>query len=317
MSDQYSSESLAGAGEAREIQTPVGQVLKAAREARGLDIADLAQALKLGPRQVEALENGDWQGLPGNTFIRGFVRNYARAVQVEPAPLMAQLDQILAKPASMLIEQEAHPAEMPRVAERGSRSDRAVIVVSAGLVVLSCLIYFLLPNDLTSVKQSVESLIGSFGQSAGPSAETPKALVPTQPEPVFPPGATPQQIMNPQAVMPPESPPGAGTTGAKAESSALVPPPTLTPGVAETQAVVKPPQLRFVFDKDSWLEVRDRDGKQIFSQKLTAGTEQTLAGQGPFSLVIGYAPGVRVFWHGQSIDLAPHSRGDVARFVLE
>jgi len=81
--------------------------------------------------------------------------------------------------------------------------------------------------------------------------------------------------------------------------------------------VANAPQMRFVFDKESWLEVRDRDNKQVFSQRVAAGTEQVLSGQGPLSLVIGYAPGVRVFWRGQAVDLAPHTRGDVARLVLE
>jgi cytoskeleton protein RodZ len=61
----------------------VGEQLRAARKARLLEVADVAQALKLGPRQVEALENGDWEGLPGATFVRGFVRNYARLVQID------------------------------------------------------------------------------------------------------------------------------------------------------------------------------------------------------------------------------------------
>ena len=75
--------------------------------------------------------------------------------------------------------------------------------------------------------------------------------------------------------------------------------------------------MRFVFDKDSWLEVRDRDNKVVFSQKLGGGAEQMESGNGPLSLVIGYAPGVRLFWRGQPVDLAPHTKGDVARLVLE
>jgi hypothetical protein len=40
-------------------------------------------------------------------------------------------------------------------------------------------------------------------------------------------------------------------------------------------------------------------------------------GHGPLSLVIGYAPGVKLFWRGQAVDLAPHTKGEVARLVLE
>jgi cytoskeleton protein RodZ len=70
-------------------------------------------------------------------------------------------------------------------------------------------------------------------------------------------------------------------------------------------------------DKESWVEIRDRDNKPVFSQRVAPGVTQDLNGQGPFSLVVGYAPGVKVFWHGQQVDLAPHTRGDVARLVLE
>jgi cytoskeleton protein RodZ len=86
---------------------------------------------------------------------------------------------------------------------------------------------------------------------------------------------------------------------------------------AQTAAPAAVPQLRFLFDKESWIEVRDRDNKIIFSQRLASGTEQTVSGQGPLSLTIGNAPGVRLFWRGQPVDLAPHTKGDVARLVLE
>ena len=63
--------------------------------------------------------------------------------------------------------------------------------------------------------------------------------------------------------------------------------------------------------------VRDRDNKIVFSQRLTGGADQVVSGQGPLSLTIGYAPGVRLYWRGQLVDLAPHAKGDVARLVLE
>jgi cytoskeleton protein RodZ len=42
-----------------------------------------------------------------------------------------------------------------------------------------------------------------------------------------------------------------------------------------------------------------------------------LAGNGPLSVVVGYAPGAHLYWRGQLVDLAPHTKGDVARLVLE
>jgi len=285
---------------------PVGEQLRLAREARGLEVADIAQTLKLGPRQVEALEGGDWKGLPGNTFIRGFVRNYARLIQIDPAPLMAQLDDVLEKPVNTLGVSEMAPAAMPHSGSAGSQRSKLIVLVGAGSVVLAALAYFLMPGDLSSLRESTQSLLDSLARKdRDVSTTTPVAPAA---EPLFPPGATPQQVMNPQVLAPaelqaPQSPAAAPVTNQEARESGGAP--------------VNAPQMRFLFEKDSWLEVRDRDNKIIFSQKLTAGTEQALSGQGPLSLTIGYAPGVRVFWHGEAVDLAPHTRGDVARLVLE
>ncbi|UCV02187.1 RodZ domain-containing protein [Dechloromonas denitrificans] len=309
MSEQINADEITAEAAVLVIEPVVGEQLRAARTARGLAVLDIAQALKLGARQVEALENGDWASLPGATFVRGFVRNYARLLQLDPAPLMAQLDSVLEKPVNSLSVPEARPASMPHTGGAASRRDRAVVMAGAGLVVLAGLIYFLIPNDLSALRESTQSLLDSLARKEEPApAPADPAAAPA--EPVFPPGATPQEIINPQAVTPAEVTPASERTEAKPVAPA--PGAETTPAPASTA-----PQMRFVFDKESWLEVRDRDNKLVFSQRVAAGSEQSLSGQGPFSLVVGYAPGVRVFWHGQAVDLTPHMRGDVARFVLE
>ncbi|HLO63021.1 MAG TPA: DUF4115 domain-containing protein, partial [Azonexus sp.] len=128
-------------------------------------------------------------------------------------------------------------------------------------------------------------------------------------EPVFPPGSTQQQTMYPQALVPAET--------SAAAAPAAVPAPQAAENAAPVAPAAAQPQLRFVVDKESWIEVRDRDNKVAFSQRLASGAEQVVTGQGPLSLTIGYAPGVRLFWRGQPVDLAPHTKGDVARLVLE
>ena len=294
------SEQLESAGQGAEEMVelgpaPVGEQLKLAREARGLAVAEIAQTLKLGARQVLALENGEWQSLPGATFIRGFVRNYARLVQIDPAPLMTQLDGLLQKPADTLAIPETKPAHMMYSSAGGGRRDRLVVVMGVILLAVAALVYFLLPNNLSAWRDSTQSLLDSLARhdEAVPATTAPAA------EPVFPPGATPQQIMNPQAVTPTDQSAGAARPDQVAADAGNV------------------PQMRFVFEKESWLEVRDRNDFVVFSKRASAGTEHTLSGEGPLSVVVGNAPGVKVFWRGQIVDLAPHTRGDVARFVLE
>lgn len=304
-------ESMNDAAPVVVTETPVGEQLRLAREARGLQIGDISQTLKLGPRQVEALESGDWNGLPGHTFIRGFVRNYARLMQLDPAPMMAQLDRTLEKPVSNLGMQDTGPAPMPDSGGSGvSRRDRQFMLLGVGLVVLAALAYTLMPADLSALRSTVQSLLDSFARKEAAEQVAAPAATSSQPaaanEPVFPPGATQQQVMYPQVLAPAETPTAPVAQGGAGQEAAPAP-----------AAAAAAPQLRFLFDKESWIEVRDRDNKVVFSQRLSAGAEQAVSGQGPLSLTVGYAPGVRLFWRGQPVDLAPHTKGDVARLVLE
>lgn len=282
-------------------QPQVGQQLRLAREARGLSVLDIAQTLKLGSRQVEALESGDWQILPGNTFVRGFVRNYARIVQIDSVPLMDLLEGLLTKPVSNLAINEQSLSQMPQSGRTVSGRDRMVIFAGLFLVVLAALAYFLLANNLSVWRDGLQDFLDSVARKDEPVAVS---VQPASSEPVFPPGSTPQQIMNPQAL--PAALPEAAAVGSAPAQSAEASPVNTTPG-----------QIRFTVDKESWVEIRDRDNKPVFSQRVTPGVTQDVNGQGPFSLVVGFAPGVKVFWHGQQVDLAPHTRGDVARLVLE
>ncbi len=64
-------------------QASPGAMLRVAREAAGLSIGDVATRLRMGVRQVDALERADYSALPTGTFLRGMVRNYAKLVHVD------------------------------------------------------------------------------------------------------------------------------------------------------------------------------------------------------------------------------------------
>ncbi len=290
----------------------VGARLRQAREAMGLQINEVAQTLKLGARQVEALERDDWSALPGQTFVRGFVRNYSRLVQVDAAALMADLDRLLDKPRDTLDVPEVKPTTMPQGGSLGRR-DRNVAIFGMGLLLVAVFAYFLLPDDLAAWRDRLQSLLD--GTPA--ASETVAAAAPAN-EPAFPPGAGTEQVLNP----PP--PNGEASTQAPASGDALPQPVSApTASIVPAEPLAPPPlavaaaQLRFTVSAPSWIEVRDRDNTVLFSQRLLAGSEQSVAGQGPFNVVVGYAPGVRLYSRGQVVDLGPHTKGDVARLVLE
>ena len=70
----------------------VGALLRESRERLGLSPADIASKLRMGLKQVTALENSDYAALPTGTFLRGFVRNYAKAVALNTNEVLALLE---------------------------------------------------------------------------------------------------------------------------------------------------------------------------------------------------------------------------------
>lgn len=83
MSDQHEA--------AEETTTPKmlpGATLRLVREQQGLSLGEVSGTLKFSIRQIEALEKDDYQQLQGKTFLRGFIRAYARLLKLPPDPLL-------------------------------------------------------------------------------------------------------------------------------------------------------------------------------------------------------------------------------------
>src|SRR6476661_2658664 len=115
-----------------------GNVLAAAREEMNLSVTDVARHLKLSPAQVEALEDGAYERLPGRVFVRGFLRNYAKLLGIDPQPLLRSIESQMPQPA-MAEERPALPQMvMPR--ERPARWPLYTVLVAA-LIVAALAVY--------------------------------------------------------------------------------------------------------------------------------------------------------------------------------
>src|SRR5579862_4584746 len=83
----------------------IGAHLRALREHAQLSLDDVATQLKLSRRQVMAIESDSFDALPGPTFIRGFIRDYARLLRVDGDELLAAGNLIAPHTAAAPIEQ--------------------------------------------------------------------------------------------------------------------------------------------------------------------------------------------------------------------
>src|SRR5262244_3600486 len=133
--------SMEAHGEAASLPAPdgPGARLRAARENAGLSLDQAAQQLKLAPRQVQALEDEDFAHLPGRTFTRGFVRNYARLLNLDPEELLALMPNASNAPAleaPLLHSTGAMIAELPASEPGGPNLARWLIP----LVLVACVV---------------------------------------------------------------------------------------------------------------------------------------------------------------------------------
>ena len=272
----------------------VGQQLQAARETKGLTAADVAKALKLSVHQVIALEQEDWSHLPGNTIIRGFVRNYARLLKLDPEPLMQALSALhMPQPPSLDLPSGSNTA-LPQTGNV-ERRDFATVFLGLALVVLAVLAYFFVPQDFWQSKLS-EWMAGS---------KAPAVLVENG-EPLKPNGPSDQVAPAREAASAEEAP-------------VALPVPSAAPAGQSPQASAADSSsgLRLIFAEPSWVEIRDRSGQIIFSQLNPAGSQRDIEGQPPFALVIGNATHVTVQYKGKLIELSQRSKDDVARLNLD
>ena len=99
--------------------SPVGERLRTAREAKGIDLQDVASQTRIPIRHLEHIERGEWEALPAATYSVGFARSYATVVGLDPAEVGQELRQELgiarnhsASPAASYYE-PADPARVP------------------------------------------------------------------------------------------------------------------------------------------------------------------------------------------------------------
>jgi cytoskeleton protein RodZ len=277
--------------------TGVGQELAAAREARGLALADVAQQLKFAPRQLEALEQEQFAALPGATFAKGMVRSYARLLKLDPEPLLQRVAGHFEVPDSNRLAARYH---QPVPFSDGARKSTFVYLgLSAGVLVLVGALAYEWHQERLAAGKSKDTAVA-------------KAAPKEKPRPA------------PVAVQAAAAPAPLAQENTKSVIAVAVPPPpALVPEKPKVVAPEKPKPVaagphRLVVrtDGEAWIEIKDAADRMLVSSLNPPGSERVVRGKPPYSLVIGNASNVRILYDDKPIDLAPHTRQDVARLTV-
>ena len=95
----------------------IGEQLRKAREAKGLSISDIEKATKIQSRYLEAIENNDFDKLPGDFYVRAFIRQYAQIVGLDGKELLSQYQGEVANEVTSEVSQPAASSPAQEVHE--------------------------------------------------------------------------------------------------------------------------------------------------------------------------------------------------------
>jgi cytoskeleton protein RodZ len=306
------SDSISPSASASEIRT-AGELLREARKKQELSRQDIASRLNLQTNIIQALETDDTAKLPAITYVKGYIRSYARIVNLDADKLIWLYEDDTQAPPEILPDVKFHT--------QASSSDKPVKAVTYllifGLVLLVLAWWqsnFIVGKNLlsgTTQKKNAGSFSYTYDIVIHPDTpflekeadieSSPQGLAPYEPEAMDPPDTS---IIDSLTL--PNSLAIDTTLGITEELYTFH---TETRGTG-------PDTLALSVTAKSWIEVYDKNKQKIYMNIAQAGDELKLNGIAPFSVILGFSPGVKVAFNGKPFDHTPYENDGVARFKL-
>lgn len=273
-----------------------GARLALARRRAQMSIADVATELKLPRSTIEDIES-DRMDRIAPTYLRGYITNYARAVGLDPEPLLSGL--AACEPAPL--------RSVAPVARGGHRLDRFVRFATYALVtivIVPPLVYFFVQSGA----RLFESGVRAGGDEAAPVAsertdyrERVAEALAVKP---LSPSADPASPLSASAL-----PMAIGSEPASGQ--------TEQPAVPEPAPVEGPSaELGLELSGDSWVEIESGAGERLEFDLLRAGDRRSYRGEPPFKLLLGRGSNVSLTLDGEPVRFVGQDVAGVAEFIV-
>jgi cytoskeleton protein RodZ len=274
-------------------RTGIGQALKSARQARDLTLQDVSDSLNLLVRVVEDMEAENWGRLPSATFTRGYLRAYAKLLEIDAHQMLQGFDEVATQAQAHPVLQSLPP---PRLSIGTLIQKQPGAVLSVAVVLVACTVLVVLwavwPDAVDTSGRPVVAPL--------PAGAVDRSVIDAAP-------AAQPSVVGAAAA---EEVAAAPTTDDTANGDAA--PVATDDGAVRRISATGDDRLEFVFAEDSWVEVKDRGGRRVFADLGRAGKSLQLIGQAPFAIVLGNAPGVDLSFNGEHVVLSPHTRNNIA-----
>ena len=293
-------------------QSP-GQILVAAREALNIDLADLAKQIKVPLYVLEAI---DKDRVPKNlpeTFVRGYIRSYAKKVNVDEKLVLPQVETVgvIVDDADKEMQSFSRRNKRKALERRLSRVTWVLAIVLTGTLIF----WWLQDNQYTEFAPVAGDEDHAVVEALEVKAEVlPAPVVATD-------NAQPlsavelAQVAEEETEAEPE--PEATPTTQEQEPVAL----TVSEksmvadnGEVDGEGYIK---VEMRFENDCWVEVHDMAGDRIAIGNKPAGYLMSLNAQGPLNVLLGNPEGVTILVDDKPFNIAHLPKNRVARFELE
>jgi cytoskeleton protein RodZ len=313
----------------------LGQKFATAREKLGLSVDDISNAIKIQVYAVRQIELGDFEALGPSVFARGFMRSYAKHVQLGQSWLDAELAAIALDVAPSLLPSRGERQDRSSTAERGMLAASYLV----GTAILVSAIFVVTHFDrFVGPQLQQTSTISPQGVIAAESAHAPLSGSASSALPAVSPSDAP--LRNASVLGESTSPVVAQTQPADGAPSVLNQPQLVQTGAAVTNAIFAsaiPDQvdavaagivalpslpldtqaLELTVTGTVWVEISDSTGRRLEFNNLASGVRKSYSGKAPFTLKIGNIANASLTAGGKAVDLAPLTNGgSVAKFRL-
>ena len=278
--------------------TGFGEKMRREREMRGVSLEEISESTKIGTRSLRALEQEDFEKLPGGIFNKGFVRAYSRFLGLDEDQAVTDFDMAWKEHQAAkgpISEAEPESESQPEPSEPSSSLPIAIVAVVLLVIFAGGYGVKYLLHARTFSRQSARQEVQH----------------PVSPPPVEARTQTP--VANPvseRTVSPPDKPeaipsksqePATAITGKTPSASVREQKPdgaVVSPASATTSAIL----LEVTALEDSWVSV-SADGKSLGQGILSAQKSRTIRANKEVRLRLGNVAGVEVSFNGKPVNI--------------
>ena len=295
-----------------------GQLLRNAREQLGWTREQVASRIHLRLTLIAAIEADTYDKHTSHTFIRGYLRAYAKLVGIPEETILTAYERLGLTPPDNIDMQS-----FSRRSRQQANDSRLKVVTWLVILVLIALSIAWWWQSTARRSAGEEALAAAEIGTTSEQTENVTAPAVEVATPVLP--AASDAVSTEQVVA---AVSGAVTTAPVLDAASAAPSASAALGTDVSAAATtapaeetptdpaSAPQLKMSFTADCWLDVKDANGKTLFSGLKKANDELVLEGPEPLKFIIGAPMAVNLEYKGKSFDMSRYNNGRTARFSL-